>query len=212
MWQESDQHKMLHTKINQTLWGQTIKVFKYSAALRAFISLLTSKLNPIMAAAQYKTILRFSLACSLYSLSYKLLRKFMNKIWSNRDFEMFFACGFASFALLFATKGDISILKVVLFSRSLIACLGIISERGWIRVARDAENYWQSAETIITMIATFTLSFAYYFNHEGLSRQTHNMITKQSGMTIHEKRFCECVRALYEIRTRFTEVINTNFK
>ena len=79
---------------------------------------------------------------------------------------MFFACGFASFALLVATKGDISILKVFLFSRSFIACLSILSETGWVRVAsqnNDKTNYWWAVETIFTMLSTVYVSYAYTF-------------------------------------------------
>ena len=121
---------------------------------------------------------------------------------------MFLACGFASFGLLIATKGDVSILKVILFSRSLIACLNILSETGWVRVARqnsEKEKYRWTMETIVTMVSTVYISYAYTFQYEGLSPMLQRKVAESSGLNIDEKRFFECIRAVTEIKRRFPQ-------
>ena len=97
------------------------KVAKYSMLLRFGISLLVNRGKILAVFKSYRTILRFSLATSLFTLIYHLTRRIIRHMRKkrkqniSRQIEIAIACGMASIGLQTATEGDINIFKFIMY-------------------------------------------------------------------------------------------------
>lgn len=188
------------------------KVLIYSACIKTFFCLLTSSFNIQKTLRQFPAICRFTLACALFRVVYKLSWKTLTWIkdrlrmqaaskQQHRDIEMFIACGLASFSFLVATPSDQSIFKLILFSRSFIATLHLLGELGILRPFQGSSDPRRiTTETLLTILSNWLVAFAYYGLVEAMPMSMQKMVTRSSGMTIHEQRFCEAFRAVREIR------------
>ena len=137
------------------------------------MSLLFKKGNLLKALKDGKTIVRFSAACSLFTLIYHVFRRVIryyrrqNKLSLSQDVELFLACGLASLGLHAATEGDVKIFKVLLFSRATIAVIRMIGfETGLFEPIKDppsAEKRIITVEAVLAIFSCVFICYAYLF-------------------------------------------------
>ena len=184
------------------------------------MTLLTSRFNIKKAAGEYSKIIRFGLASALYGIIFKLLRRLLARlrVWMsknacitlNRDSEIFIACGLAAFALKASHPSDFGIFRVVLLSRTFIAVLNLISECGLFSCARPAaeETRRFTVETLMTMIATTYISYAYTYEWEAFTPSLEKMVYKSSNLSEAEAFSFTAIRSLIEMQKNHDHLLN----
>ena len=188
------------------------QVARYSALLRLTVSILFKKGNLLKVFKDAKTIVRFSAACSLFTLIYHVFRRIIryyrkqNKFKLSQDLELFFACGLASLGLHAATEGDVKIFKVILFSRATIAVIRMIGfETGWFEPIKDPPSEEKRVITVEAVLAIFScvfICYAYLFEANSMQKSLIQTVTKVCGLSDDEMRFFDSMRAIVELNRR----------
>ena len=145
------------------------KVAKYSLLLRFCIGFLVSRGSIPAVLRNYRTILRFSLATSLFTLIYHLSRRIIRHLRKkrkrniSRDIEIAVACGLASISLHAATQGDQKIFKFIMYQRittAAIRALGI--ETGLFTPIEEDSRKEDRVFTFESVVAVVTATFVCY--------------------------------------------------
>ncbi len=128
----------------------------------------------------------------------------------NRDSEIFIACGLAAFALKASHPSDFGIFRVVLLSRTFIAVLNLISECGFFTCARPAaeETRRFTVETLMTMIATTYISYAYTYEWDAFTPSLEKMVYKSSNLSESEAFSFTAIRALREMQKSHAHLLS----
>ena len=178
-------------------------VTKTSGLLRLVITFLVNKLNIVKTLKSWKTVVRFTAACSLFSMIYHLVRRVARKHKLNKDAEVTLAAGIASLGLNLATPGDMGIFKVLLFSRAIQIATKLLG---------NETNLFQPVEDLTIERRTFTVEaimccsfcgfvgWAYIFLPTCMDTGFFNGFAKLCDFHKNEKMYIDSLRAATALR------------
>lgn len=123
---------------------------------------------------------------------------------SLRAFEVLIASGISTLGLLASTEGDYSIFKLLIFSRATVAATRLFGEKTglYVPIQEKGEKRRFTFESFIALVCCVFLVYCYVYEVKAMNKSLINMVTNGAGLTEHELRFFDSIRAINEIKQR----------
>ena len=119
--------------------------------------------------------------------------------------ELLFATGVSGLGLLAATKEDLRIFKVLIFSRATVAFIRLIGdETGLFTPVREGEpnkkNRIFTVEFFLTWFSMVLMLYFYVMETNSMPQNMLNLIHRLGGLDKDEKQLFDSIRAIQELK------------
>ena len=186
----------------EKLVKKSAKILQYSTLFRLAISIIFNKFRIAKVIKSLPGTIRFGIACTLFSLIYKVSLTLIdkNKLFTqHRDFKTFLCCALSYIGLMIAQEKDQSIFKIIIYSRGVVSALKLGSETGFYSCIQPKDKRWFTVETLLSVISCVGLAYAYCFEILSVKKSFARTMIRATSLSEHEMRFFDSLRAVSEL-------------